>query len=97
MADEEFAHASPANDPAWMMYYDAAQHSGDTGHSLYDSALCGRFVTDARERLRACLKTLCCSEEGGCRCDGARFMSPGESPVHDYDHGPVDHGLVVLR
>lgn len=52
-ADEEFAHASPPNDPPWMAYYDAAQHSGDTGHALFDVALDGRFVGEARHRLEA--------------------------------------------
>ncbi len=50
-ADDEFAHASPTNDPPWMSYYDAAQHSGDTGHALFDVALDGRFVGEARQRL----------------------------------------------
>ncbi|MFI6367626.1 XRE family transcriptional regulator [Nocardia sp. NPDC050630] len=52
-ADEEFSHASPEDDPPWMAYYDAAQHSGDTGHSLFDLALGGRFVSEARSRLQA--------------------------------------------
>jgi len=52
-ADEEFSHAAPDNDPPWMAYYDAAQHSGDTGHSLFDLALSGRFATEARSRLHA--------------------------------------------
>ncbi|MFB7718200.1 XRE family transcriptional regulator [Nocardia sp. NPDC056100] len=50
-ADEEFSHASPDNDPPWMAYYDAAQHSGDTGHALFDVALDGRFASEAHTRL----------------------------------------------
>lgn len=50
-ADEEFAHARPENDPAWMKYYDLAQHSGDTGHALYDLALRGQFASEAQHRL----------------------------------------------
>ncbi|MGW5376442.1 hypothetical protein ACWESM_13435 [Nocardia sp. NPDC003999] len=34
-----------------MAYYDHAQHSGDTGHALFDVALEGRFVGEARQRL----------------------------------------------
>lgn len=52
-ADEEFSHASPANDPPWMAYYDVAQHAGDTGHALFDLAVSGRFATEARLRLQA--------------------------------------------
>ncbi|GAB4588982.1 XRE family transcriptional regulator [Nocardia sp. IFM 10818] len=52
-ADEEFAHTNPANDPAWMKYYDLAQHSGDTGHALYDLAIAGQFASEARNRLSA--------------------------------------------
>lgn len=51
MADEEFSHAQPANDPDWMRYYDAAQHRGDTGHALWDVAMAGQFVTEATDRL----------------------------------------------
>ncbi|MCO1575503.1 XRE family transcriptional regulator [Crossiella sp. SN42] len=52
-ADEAFARARPHNDPPWMAYYDAAQHYGDTGHALWDTAMAGRFATEARNRLAA--------------------------------------------
>ncbi|MFE3795753.1 XRE family transcriptional regulator [Nocardia tengchongensis] len=52
-ADDEFARSSPENDPAWMKYYDLAQHSGDTGHALYDLAIRGKFASEARDRLTA--------------------------------------------
>jgi hypothetical protein len=51
MADEEFDHAEPQNDPVWMRYYDAAQHRGDTGHALWDVAMTGQFVSEATSRL----------------------------------------------
>ncbi|WP_228708253.1 XRE family transcriptional regulator [Amycolatopsis keratiniphila] len=51
LADEQFANASPDNDPVWMRYYDKAQHAGDTGHALFDLAVDGRFVGEARDRL----------------------------------------------
>ncbi|WP_233629701.1 XRE family transcriptional regulator [Amycolatopsis sp. WAC 04197] len=51
LADEQFAKASPDNDPVWMRYYDEAQHAGDTGHALFDLAVDGRFVGEARDRL----------------------------------------------
>ncbi|HUR07987.1 MAG TPA: hypothetical protein VM347_35965 [Nonomuraea sp.] len=38
-ADEQFARVDPAEEPPWMRYYDTAQHSGDTGHALYDLAI----------------------------------------------------------
>jgi hypothetical protein len=53
MADDEFAHAVPADDPPWMLYYDHAQHVGDTGHALFDLAVDGRFVSEATTRLAA--------------------------------------------
>jgi transcriptional regulator with XRE-family HTH domain len=52
-ADEAFSEASPKNDPPWMSYYDAAQHSGDTGHALFDLAVQGQFATEAKQRLQA--------------------------------------------
>ena len=52
IADDEFSHAAPDNDPDWMRYYDTAQHRGDTGHALWDIAMTGQFVTEATERLR---------------------------------------------
>ncbi|GLZ38188.1 XRE family transcriptional regulator [Actinokineospora sp. NBRC 105648] len=51
VADEEFANRRPAEDPPWMAYYDHAQHHGDTGHALWDTALRGSFVGAARHRL----------------------------------------------
>ncbi|MFI5781234.1 XRE family transcriptional regulator [Nocardia sp. NPDC051570] len=50
-ADREFSNTRPANDPAWMAYYDLAQHCGDTGHALYDLAIHGHCVTETRTRL----------------------------------------------
>ncbi|WIX76030.1 XRE family transcriptional regulator [Amycolatopsis carbonis] len=51
VADSEFSHARPENDPPWMAYYDSAQHAGDTGHALWDTAMHGHFVGEARARL----------------------------------------------
>lgn len=53
VADDAFSHARPSNDPAWMAYYDAAQHAGDTGHALFDLAVQGRPPGPARDRLAA--------------------------------------------
>lgn len=53
MADEEFSRGEPGEDPVWMRYYDAAQHSGDTGHALFDLAIGGRFASEASARLAA--------------------------------------------
>lgn len=48
-ADALFARSDPANDPAWVNYYDEAQHQGDTAHALFDLAMLGRR-TDAVSR-----------------------------------------------
>ncbi|WP_245614330.1 XRE family transcriptional regulator [Actinokineospora inagensis] len=56
LADEQFSQAEPANDPAWMAYYDAAQHYGDTGHALFDLAVHGRFGNEAASRLDAAVR-----------------------------------------
>jgi len=53
VADEEFSHARPANNPFYVRYYDAAQHAGDTGHALWGVAVHGHFITEARHRLSA--------------------------------------------
>lgn len=50
-ADEEFGHSRPDDDPPWMRYYDTAQHAGDTGHALWDTAVRGHFYAEARDRL----------------------------------------------
>jgi hypothetical protein len=49
-ADAAFAQARPSVDPAWMAFYDHAQHHGDTGHALFDLAVAGR-KTQAAQRL----------------------------------------------
>jgi hypothetical protein len=50
-ADEEFSAAKESDDPPWMAYYDKAQHSGDTGHALFDLAIHGAQVSEAVDRL----------------------------------------------
>ncbi|MDT0378400.1 XRE family transcriptional regulator [Streptomyces sp. DSM 42041] len=40
-ADDAFSDSDPSVDPSWMAYYDAAQHSGDTAHALFDLAVKG--------------------------------------------------------
>lgn len=52
-ADEHFARSTPANDPLFMAYYDAAQHAGDTGHALFDLAILGGSHAEASARLAA--------------------------------------------
>ena len=52
IADEEFSHARPANDdPVYVRYYDAARHAGETGCALWDVAVHGHFIAEARHRL----------------------------------------------
>jgi len=49
VADEEFSHAQPINDPVYVRYYDTAFHTGLTGAALQDVALLhGHFITEAR-------------------------------------------------
>lgn len=50
-ADDAFANADPSNDVPWMAYYDHAQHSGDTGHALFELAVRGVQVEEASGRL----------------------------------------------
>ena len=50
-ADRAFALSVPGEDPPWMAYYDAAQHSGDTGHALFDLAMDGFPADRAAQRL----------------------------------------------
>jgi hypothetical protein len=50
MADEEFAHCDPAEDPEWMRFYDSAQHHGDTAHALFDVEMSIMLATEAASR-----------------------------------------------
>jgi hypothetical protein len=51
-ADDAFEARDPDEDPAWMRYYDHAQHAGDVGIALLDLALGGSVDPDcARTRL----------------------------------------------
>jgi hypothetical protein len=50
-ADRAFAQHQPEDTPAWMTYYDEAQHQGDTGHALFDLAVQGREQAEALTRL----------------------------------------------
>jgi hypothetical protein len=53
LADEEFSHARPTDDPAASVrHYDAARHAGETGRALWNVAIHhGHFVAEARNRL----------------------------------------------
>ncbi|MGW4413060.1 hypothetical protein ACWEJ6_54580, partial [Nonomuraea sp. NPDC004702] len=44
-ADTEYDHIRPGEEQPWMRYYDAAQHSGDTGHALFDLVIIDRTTT----------------------------------------------------
>ncbi|MFI7694267.1 hypothetical protein ACIBQ6_34750 [Nonomuraea sp. NPDC049655] len=44
-ADTEYDHIRPGEEQPWMRYYDAAQHSGDTGHALFDLVILDRTPT----------------------------------------------------
>ncbi len=51
LADEEFARRRPADDPPSVIPYDADTHSSHIGFALWDVALHGQFVGEARDRL----------------------------------------------
>lgn len=51
LADEEFSHMRPANDPAYVRYYNAEWHASCTGSALCDIAVDGYFIAEARQRL----------------------------------------------
>ncbi|MGH3920590.1 MAG: XRE family transcriptional regulator [Pseudonocardiaceae bacterium] len=52
-ADDHFAHSTPANDPPFMAYYNAASHAGLTGQALFDLAMRSRDPAEATGRLAA--------------------------------------------
>ncbi|MBV9012044.1 MAG: XRE family transcriptional regulator [Pseudonocardiales bacterium] len=52
-ADEHFAHSSPANDPVFMTFYNAAWHAQYTGRPLFDLVIVGRDPSEATTRLTA--------------------------------------------
>lgn len=55
-SDDAFASATDDQDEAWMAYYDAAQHHGDTGHALFDIALqSGHPAVGAEGRLQTAI------------------------------------------
>ena len=52
-ADDHFAHSTPADDPPFMAYYNAARHSQFTGRALFDLAILGHDPSQATNRLEA--------------------------------------------
>jgi hypothetical protein len=51
IADEHFAHSTPANDPPFMAFYNAAMHAWNTGRALSDLAIVGHAPGVATSRL----------------------------------------------
>jgi hypothetical protein len=52
-AEDHFARSTPANDPPFTTYYNAAFLAGNTGDALFDLAVAGRHLTQATDRLTA--------------------------------------------
>ena len=52
-ADDHLAHSTPADDPPFMAYYDAAMHAGTAGQALFDLAILSRDHSEATNRLTA--------------------------------------------
>ena len=57
IADEEFSHARPAEDPPWMASYTEARHLGFSGNVLWELGMGGQFVAETRTRLTAGIAT----------------------------------------
>lgn len=66
-ADRAFSRHIPEDTPAWMSYYDLAQHQGDTGHALFDLAVHGHEQAETITRLSAAA--------AGHDCDHARSQA----------------------
>jgi hypothetical protein len=56
-ADEEFSHASPADDPPWMASYTTSRHTGFSGGVLWELGMHGHYVAEARDRLSTAIAT----------------------------------------
>ncbi|MGH3821463.1 MAG: helix-turn-helix domain-containing protein [Pseudonocardiaceae bacterium] len=50
-AEDHFAQATPANDPPFLDYWNAAFLTGNTGQALFDLAIAGHHCEDAADRL----------------------------------------------
>ncbi|MEV3965139.1 XRE family transcriptional regulator [Nocardia sp. NPDC050193] len=55
-ADEHFAARNPDEDPAWMCYYDHAEHLGSTGKALIPVALARQRIDLAAPRIRQAIQ-----------------------------------------
>jgi hypothetical protein len=55
-ADLHFAERDPATDPAWLCYYDEAEHQGSTGRALIPVARAAARVELAAPRLEAAIR-----------------------------------------
>ncbi|MGH3777741.1 MAG: XRE family transcriptional regulator [Pseudonocardiaceae bacterium] len=53
VAEDHFGHATPANDPPFLVNYNAAFLAGNTGHALFDLAVLGHNLAQATDRLTA--------------------------------------------
>ncbi|MGH3870299.1 MAG: helix-turn-helix domain-containing protein [Pseudonocardiaceae bacterium] len=51
--DDHFVHSTPADDPPFMTYYNAATHAQCTGQALFDLAMLGRDPAETTKRLAA--------------------------------------------
>lgn len=57
IADQEFSHARPADDPPWMVSYTESRHIGFSGNNLWELGMHGQYVERARNRLTTAIAT----------------------------------------
>jgi hypothetical protein len=100
-ADHAFLSRDVAADPAWMRYYDHAQHAGDVGCALLDLALCHavdperarmRLVTGIEDRPASLVRSRALSQIGLAKLtiatgDPSEALSVGESALESA--GPI--------
>lgn len=87
-AEDHLAHAGPAeNDPAWIQYFDSAELHADAGTALLATAVRGRHIDDARDRLTRSLPAF------GADNARARALALGKLARLELAVGEPEHGV----
>jgi transcriptional regulator with XRE-family HTH domain len=87
-AEDHFSNQNTDNDPPWITYFNAADLAGDAGHALLDVALTGKYIDDARNRLRRSIASYSPTQAR------ARAFSLGKLAILELNVGDASQGII---
>jgi transcriptional regulator with XRE-family HTH domain len=87
-AEDQFTNRTPGGDPPWIAYFHGASLASDAGHALFDVALAGDHIDDARRRLIHAVEHYSAEQARGLA------LSLGRLAILELNVGDPERGIV---